>query len=94
MFITTHLTMLLSIIGIIYLALTINGEDEASSPKFTWLKSSPLKATIDQLKVLSPASVSAAAKDAFKDEAEAFRQKLEDAGITTIRHNGVVLDLV
>lgn len=93
MFITTHFTMLLCIIGIIYLALTINSEEETSARKFTWIKSSPLKA-INQLKVLSPALVSAAAKDAIKDEAEAFRQKLEDAGITTMRHNGVVLDLV
>ncbi|SDD73636.1 alpha/beta hydrolase fold [Mucilaginibacter pineti] len=94
MFITTHLTMLLCIIGVIYLALTINSEEETSAKKFTWMKASPLKATVNQLKALSPSIVSAAAKDVIKDEAEAFRQKLENAGITTMRYNGVVLDLV
>lgn len=94
MFILTHFTMFLCFMGIIYLSIAINGEEEGTGTKFRWITPSPLKTTVNQLKSLSPNVVAAAAKDAIKDEAETFRQKLEDAGIITMRHNGVVLDLV
>ncbi len=55
---------------------------------------SPLRATVDQLKGLPPALIMVAENDILRDEAEAYGRKLDEAGVpvATIRYNGMIHD--
>jgi len=55
---------------------------------------SPLQASIDQLKGVAPAVIMVAENDILRDEAEAYGQKLDQAGIevSTVRFNGTIHD--
>jgi len=55
---------------------------------------SPLQATVEQLKGLSPALIQVAESDVLRDEGEAYGRKLDEAGvkITTVRYNGMIHD--
>lgn len=55
---------------------------------------SPLQASIEQLKGLPPTLIETAEFDVLRDEAEAYGQKLDAAGVavTSVRYNGMVHD--
>jgi len=55
---------------------------------------SPLQASIERLKGVSPALVQTAQMDVLRDEGEAYAQKLDQAGIdvTSTRYNGLIHD--
>ncbi len=55
---------------------------------------SPLQATIEQLKGLPPALIQVAENDILRDEGEAYGRKLDEAGVTvtTVRYNGMIHD--
>tara|TARA_R110002033_G_scaffold58464_1_gene107779 strand:- start:12575 stop:13612 length:1038 start_codon:yes stop_codon:yes gene_type:complete len=56
--------------------------------------SSPLNATLEQLKGFPPTLIQVAENDVLRDEGEAFGRKLEAAGVnvTTVRYNGMIHD--
>lgn len=56
----------------------------------------PLKASVEQLKGLPPATVIVAENDLLRDEGEAYARKLDAAGVavTSTRYNGVIHDFV
>lgn len=56
----------------------------------------PLKASVEQLKGLPPATVIVAENDLLRDEGEAYARKLNEAGVavTSTRYNGVIHDFV
>ncbi len=56
--------------------------------------STPLKATLEQLKDFPPTLIQVAENDVLRDEGEAFGRKLEQAGVTvtTVRYNGMIHD--
>ncbi|WP_413670973.1 alpha/beta hydrolase [Mucilaginibacter sp. Mucisp86] len=55
---------------------------------------SPLQASIEQLRGLPPTLIQTAENDILRDEGEAYRRKLLEAGVkaTTVRYNGVIHD--
>ncbi|WP_449125185.1 alpha/beta hydrolase [Pseudomonas viridiflava] len=55
---------------------------------------SPLQATLEQLKGLPPTLIQTAEFDVLRDEAEAYRHKLNAAGVqvTSVRYNGMIHD--
>ncbi|MEL7124331.1 MAG: alpha/beta hydrolase, partial [Bacteroidota bacterium] len=67
---------------------TTNPEERASK------YASPLQASIDELKGVAPAVLLVAENDILRDEAEAYGQKLDQAGVevSTVRFNGTIHD--
>lgn len=57
---------------------------------------SPLRASIDQLRDLPPALIITAEADVLRDEGEAYGNKLREAGVevTTVRYQGIIHDFV
>ena len=57
---------------------------------------SPLQATVDQLKGLSPALIINGENDVLRDEGEAYALKLLEAGlqVTAVRYHGTIHDFV
>ena len=55
---------------------------------------SPLQATIEQLKGLPPALIQVAENDILRDEGEVYGRKLDEAGVTVtiVRYNGMIHD--
>ena len=67
---------------------TTNAKERAS------IYTSPLQASIDQLKGVAPAVIVVAENDILRDEAEAYGRKLDQAGVevSTVRFNGTIHD--
>ncbi len=57
---------------------------------------SPLRASADELKDLSPALVVTAENDPLRDEGEAYARKLKESGnvVAAVRYNGTIHDFV
>lgn len=53
---------------------------------------SPLQASVEKLKGLPPALVQADEFDILRDEGEAYARKLDTAGVTSTRYNGMLHD--
>ncbi len=66
------------------------------SEELNEIYTSPLRASIDQLRDLPPALIITAEADVLRDEGEAYGNKLREAGVdvTTVRYQGIIHDFV